>query len=101
MRREDGILEDSIVALFPSVPKNKARGKHPKLVEDVTFKGGIHPIFQRLSDISFHSVGTPEKFFHVVPQQDGKRESIYKMVNGFLINITKVASGRTLESFTC
>ena len=29
-----GVLEDSIVVLFPSVPKNKARGKHPDLVEE-------------------------------------------------------------------
>ena len=39
LRGGDGILEDSIVALFPSVPENKAWGKHLELVEDVTFKG--------------------------------------------------------------
>ena len=66
LRGGDGILEDSIVALFPSVPKNKARGKRLELIEDVTFKGVIHPIFQRLSNIAFHSVGTFEKFYNIV-----------------------------------
>ena len=41
LRGGDIILEDSIVALFPSVPENKAWGKRLELVEDVTFKGVI------------------------------------------------------------
>ena len=82
------------------MPKNKARGKRLELIEDVTFKGGIHPIFQRLSDIAFHSVGTPENLNHIVPQYTGERASIQKMIYSFSIIIAKAASGGTVETFT-
>ena len=62
-----GVLEYSIIALFLSVPEHKARGKHLELIEDVTFKGRIHPVLERLSYVSFYSVGVSEGLCNIVP----------------------------------
>ena len=66
LRGGDGILEDSIVALFPSVPENKAWGKHPELIEDVTFNGKIYPVLERLGYVAFYSIGASEGLCNIV-----------------------------------
>ena len=62
-----GFFKNSAVSFFPGEPKNKARDKSPKLLDDVTFKGVVHLVFDGLGDISFYSVGTSESHNHEVP----------------------------------
>ena len=62
-----GVLEYSIIALFLSVPEHKAQGKHLELIEDVTFKGRIHPVLERLGYVAFFSVGVSEGLYNIVP----------------------------------
>ena len=62
-----GVLEDSVVALFLGVPKHKAYGKHPELIEDVTFKRRFHPALERIGCVAFHSVGASESLRNIVP----------------------------------
>ena len=66
-RRGGGVFKNSVVSLFPGKPKDKSRGKIPELIEDVTFKGTVHPVFESFRDITFYSVGTSEIPSHKVP----------------------------------
>ena len=67
LRRGGGVFKNYIVSFFLGEPKNEARDKSPKLVEDVTFKGVVHPVFESLGNIAFYSVGTSESHSHKVP----------------------------------
>ena len=85
---------------FPGVPKNKTRDKHPKLVEDVTFKGVVNLVFKRLSNIAFYSVGASKSPSHEVPKLIGERASIQEIINSFLVIHAKNTYGWTKGTFT-
>ena len=48
-------------------PKDKSKDKSPKLVEDVTFKRIVRPVFESFSDVAFYSIGVSESPSHEVP----------------------------------
>ena len=66
-RRGGEVFKNSVVSFIPGKPKDKSRDKSPKLVEDVTFKGSVRPIFESFSAISFYFVGAFEIPSHKVP----------------------------------
>ena len=66
-RRGGGVFKNSGVSFFPCKPKDKSRDKSPKLVEDVTFKRIVRPVFESFSDVAFYSVGVSESPSHEVP----------------------------------
>ena len=61
------VFKNFAISFFPGEPKNKAGDKSPKLVDDVTFKGAVHPFFESFSTIAFYSVGMSKSHSHEVP----------------------------------
>ena len=48
-----GTFEDSIVSLFPSALEHVPWSRHPKFIEDISFKRRIHPLLERIGSITF------------------------------------------------
>ena len=99
-RRGGGVFKNSVLSLFPGNPKDKSEDKSLELIEDVTFKGIVHPVFESFNDITFKSVGSSESPIHKVPKLTGERAGIQEMINSFLVIHAKTTSGWTMESFT-